>query len=210
MLAVDHLMMGVADFGRSVARWRSEYGLSAVEGIRFEDAPAWGNWAVPLGETWIELVGIVDSDAARNDPRAEFFSRLVAAGDRLLGWALAPEDLDGVAERLGLPVIVQSATDVRSGERFTWRQVGFEETRAERYLPFFIGWDQDLHARMRAATGESGNPHAGQSDTRLELSGDPRRLAGWLADLDPPISITPGPADLTARISTSSRELVLR
>lgn len=161
-----------------------------------------------MGKTWIELVGVVDG--GQSDPRAQMFSQAVSAGDRLLGWALVAEDLDAVAARLQLPVSKQHATHVITGERFTWRQVGFDETRMHYYLPFFIGWDHDVHADMDRATEEVGNARVGQADLSLELTGDPARLEQWLGDVAAPISISEGPPSITAHIPTDRGQLTVR
>lgn len=203
-------MMGVSDFRASAERWRAQEDLAAVEGIRFEDAPGWANWAVPLGETWIELIGLADPQAAGQDPRARMFSAVVSGGDRLLGWALAPTDLDTVADRLGLPISRQRGTDARTGEQFVWSQAGFDETRLEPYLPFFVGWDHDIHADMARSTAEIGNAHAKQSEIRLELSGDPERLRRWLGDIEAPVSISHGDPGIVAHIPTSRGQLTVR
>jgi hypothetical protein len=59
MLAVDHLMVGVSDFAVTAARWHREWGLTAVEGVRFDQSPGWGSWVVSMGDTWIELLGLM-------------------------------------------------------------------------------------------------------------------------------------------------------
>jgi hypothetical protein len=204
VLAVDHLMMGVSDFKKSEERWQAEQSLTSYEGSSFDDAPGWGNWGVPLGDIWIEMVGILDRDALKEDDRAQMFSSVVAGGDRLMGWALAPNDLDALAARMNLPVESQSATDKRTGQRRTWRQVGFLETRMEPYLPFFVGWDHPMHDEAHEMTKELGNPQVSAADVRMELSGDPKRLSEWLGDIEAPCSIVEGPPALTAHIVSSS------
>lgn len=210
VIPIDHLMMGVADFRASASRWESEHGLTAIAGIRFDDAPAFVNWAVPLGETWIELVGVAEGAAGSSDPRAQMFSAVVSAGDRLLGWALVPDDLEAVAERLGLAISRQHATQSVTGEHFTWRQVGFDETRIQPYLPFFLGWDHDVHTEMARSTEEIGNAYARQADVRLELTGDPPRLERWLGDIEAPVTITEGPPSITAHITTDAGTLTVK
>jgi hypothetical protein len=44
----------------------------------------------------------------------------------------------------------------------------------EHYLPFFVGWEHDIHADMARSTAELGNAFVKQSEIRLEL---PRRSA---------------------------------
>lgn len=198
-------MVGVSDFAATAARWRSEWELTAVEGVRFDQAPGWGNWVVPMGDTWIELLGLIDAEAASGDPRAEMFSRAVAAGDRLLGWALAPDDLDAVADRVGLPALSSTSTGARTGERTGWRQVGFDETRTEPYLPFFVA--PPMRVQLMKAVG---NPRPMPRDVRMELSGDPKRLKQWLSDIEAPFSIDAGPPALVAHITTTAGSFVLR
>ena len=210
MLPIDHLMMGVADFRASASRWESEHGLTAIEGITFDDSPAFANWAVPLGETWVELVGVTRGAAADSDARALMFSQMVSTGDRLMGWALVPADLDAVAQRLGLTVSPQHATHSATGEPFTWRQVGFEETRTQPYLPFFLGWDHDVHAEMALATVEVDNARVRQADVTLELTGDPQALERWLGDIEAPVTIAEGTPSITGRIPTDRGVLILR
>jgi len=202
VLAVDHVMMGVASFEASAARWKTDHDLTAIPGIRFDDAPAFENWIVPLGGTWIELVGVADNDAARADPRAQMFSAMVSARDVLLGWALVPDDLDAVASRLGLPVSHQHATDPATGREFTWQQLGFDETRMEFYLPFFLRWEHEMHAEVEESTVELGNARAVQQDVSLALSGDQARLEQWLGEIEAPVTISDGPPGITAQIPT--------
>jgi hypothetical protein len=205
MLGVDHLMVGVSDFASTAARWQSQWGLTAVEGVHFDQAPGWGSWVVPMADTWIELLGIVDAEAMSGDPRAEAFSRVVAAGDRLLGWALAPDDLEAVADRLGLPTLSSTSTGTRTGMRTTWRQLGFDQTRAEPYLPFFVA--PPMRVQLTKAVG---NPPPIPSDVQMELTGNPKRLEQWLGDIETPFSIDAGRPALVAHITTAAGRFVLR
>lgn len=136
MQLVDHLMMGVPDFERTAAEWRERYGWQAMFGSRFDSMPGWGNWIVPLGDTWIEWVGLWDRELAQ-DPMAPLFEAAVADGPLLMGWALAAEDLPAVATRLGVKVEEHQATSPIATT--TWRQAGFTESRLRPYLPFFVG-----------------------------------------------------------------------
>lgn len=209
VIPIDHIMMGVADFEGSAARWESQHQLRTVRGIAFDDAPAFANWAVPLGETWIELVGVAEGADSDSDPRARMFSEVVSSGDRVLGWALVPDDFEGVARRLGLPISHQHGTHSVTGERFTWRQVGFDETRLHYYLPFFLSWDHDAHGDAARATDEIENAHAHAADVTLELTGDPARLEDWLGDIEAPVTIRDGPPSITAHIPTDRGTLTI-
>ena len=125
---------------------------------------------------------------------------------------LPPAALGDVGDQQ--PVLGAGGGDVEQpallGEQFVWSQVGVEETRLEPYLPFFVGWDHDIHADVARSTAEIGNAHAKQSEIRLELSGDPDRLARWLGDIDAPVSISHGQPGIVAHIPTSLGELTVR
>ena len=74
-------------------------GLASSAGGRH---PGWGtaNRIVPLGETYLELVTVVDEAEAAQSA----FGRWVAASrpGAPFGWAVRTDDLDAVAARLGL------------------------------------------------------------------------------------------------------------
>jgi hypothetical protein len=88
--------------------------------------------------------------------------------------------------------------------------VGFDETRVEYYLPFFIGWDHDVHTEMDLSTSEVANARAKPEEVTLKLTGDPGRLARWLGEIEAPISITHGTPSITATIATDRGQLTLR
>ena len=75
-------------------------------------------------------------------PQASSFGRLVLeAGDGLVGWSIGTDDLDRVANRLGLE-IVRGKRNRPDGVRLTWRAAGIEEAmRSRGALPFFIQWE---------------------------------------------------------------------
>ena len=161
----------------------ADIGLPSVEGGRH---PGWGtaNRIVPLGETYIELVTVVDETEAAQSP----FGRWVAsAPDGPLGWAVRTDRLDDIARRLGLTVASGSRGDLR------WRLAGIEHAAAEPYLPFFIEWAPGTPLPGRGAVGEL---------SELQLRGDPDRLAAWLGEHHLPITVNlkgPGPFRFTLR-----------
>jgi Glyoxalase-like domain len=106
-MELDHVLIPLADLSSAVTEFEGRYGLVWVEGGRHAD---WGtaNRIVPLGDSYLELVAVVDPAEASQSA----FGRWVAnahAGQPL-GWAVRSDDLGAVAGRLGL--------SVGSGSRF--------------------------------------------------------------------------------------------
>ena len=100
-LRMDHVIYAVDDLDEAAAGLFDREGLASVPGGRHE---GWGtaNRIVPLGPDYLELVGVVDRQAAE----ASSFGRLVLdAGDGLVGWSIGTDDLDRVASRLGLEIV---------------------------------------------------------------------------------------------------------
>ncbi len=186
LLAIDHVILPVRDLALEVAGLKARYGLASVEGGRH---PAWGtaNWIVPLGDTYLELVSVVDSETAGRSA----FGRWVATAipGRPLGWAVRTDSIDAVGRRLGQPVVPGSRVDPR-GALITWRSVGLEIAVRESGLPFFIQWGDGVPSPGAAAVRHRGGP---ATLNLLSVAADQERLADWLGDHDLPIAVT-GPS----------------
>ena len=177
---VDHLLIATSDLDAAAAA-AEELGLPVTAGGRH---PGWGtaNRIVPLGGTYLELVAVVDAEAAAT---SAFGCWVAAAPPGPLGWAVRPDDLDAVARRLGLHVQpgCRAAPD---GRALRWRTGGVEHAAMEPCLPFFIAW--------APGTPLPGAVGAGIEVERIDLRGDPGRLEAWLDGAHVPVSIRPGPA----------------
>jgi hypothetical protein len=94
----------------------------------------------------------------------------------------------------------------RSGHRLHWRLAGIEQAAAEPSLPFFIEWDHGTPLPGRAPA-----PHraARVQLTRLQLNGDPDRLAAWLGTHRLPLTVHPGTPALTSVILTAAAGQVI-
>jgi hypothetical protein len=186
-LELDHVLIKVADL-----RDEAWQGFVSLEGGRH---PGWGtaNRIVPLGETYLELVAVVDEGEAAESA----FGRWVAASrvGAPFGWAVRTDDLDAVADRLGLTVR-EGARQAPDGRRLTWRMAGVEQAAAEPALPFFIQWGAET-------------PFPGAAGTRvavaLELRGDADRLRAWLGE-PLPVTVTPG-APAVVSVTVDGRRL---
>lgn len=204
MLAIDHIVLPVADLAEGAAEIATRYGLASIDGGRH---PAWGtaNRIVPLGDAYIELVAVVEPDIAS---RAVFGIWIAAAAPgQPLGWAVRTDCIDEVAGRLGLPIVAGSRA-APGGGLITWRSAGLEVAVREPGLPFFIQWGDDLPHPGAAGVRHRGGPARLK---RLALTVDPARLADWLGEQDLPLSVAAGPSRLSAVILTRGhRDIALR
>jgi hypothetical protein len=185
-LAVDHVLFAALDLTTAAREVESRYGLASIEGGCH---PGWGtaDRIIPLGETYLELVTVVDTDTAA----ASTFGRWVAAGKtgRPLRCAVRSDSIDAVGKRLGLKPTPGVRT-TPSGQVVEWRSVGVAEAAAEPSLPFFIEWGDGSPFPGREAMDRAGSTTLGH----VSLTGDARRLARWLGDHDLPITIRIGPS----------------
>jgi len=187
---LDHLLFAVDDLEASAAAIEERYGLTSVEGGRHR---GWGteNRIVPLGDAYIELVTVVDEQEAA----ASAFGTWVASArdDAPLGWAVRTDDLDAVTRRLRLTV-TQGSRPLPGGRMLTWRLAGLEHAASDPSLPFFIEWSSDSLFPGRARPPLN----VDRQVTRVELSGDPARIASWLGEHTLPIALRAGRPEVTA------------
>ena len=169
-MELDHALIAVADLAAAAREIEARYGLASIEGGRH---PGWGtaNRIVPLGDTYLELVAVVDEgETAKSD-----FGRWVAGAGadllRPLGWAVRTRTLDDVAGRLGLTTLEGSRASP-DGRVLRWRTAGIERAAAEPSLPFFIEWGPGTQFPGRAG----GRPTSPLTIARLESKATP---SGW-------------------------------
>jgi hypothetical protein len=63
MMEVDHVLIAVDDLEAAAKEVEERYGLASVEGGRHQGFGT-ANRIVPLGETYLELVAVVDDEEA--------------------------------------------------------------------------------------------------------------------------------------------------
>jgi hypothetical protein len=190
-MELDHVLIAVADLPAAARELETRHGLASIEGGRHQGLGT-ANRIVPLGETYLELVAVVDEAEAAGS----VFGRWVGGGPlpRLLGWCVRTDGLDDVAGRLGLTV-ADGKRARPDGSVLRWRMAGLEQSAAEPSLPFFIEWGR-------------GTPYPGASSTaaptieELRIDGDPDRIARWLGDASLPVVVDEGtPAIRSVRLS---------
>jgi hypothetical protein len=201
---LDHVLIAVRDLSSAVLEFEARYGLMSVEGGRHA---AWGtaNRIVPLGETYLELVAVVDQEEAAQSA----FGRWVATSppNAPLGWAIRTNDLDAIAGRLGLRV-ASGSRPTSSGELLSWRIAGVEQSMLEPGLPFFIEWASG--ARLPGSIAAS-HPAAVQGITELIIQGDQGRLTSWLGGHSLPLTVRRGGSRVLGIVlSTQSGQIIVR
>ncbi|MGH2829253.1 MAG: VOC family protein [Actinomycetota bacterium] len=150
-VAIDHVIWGTRDLEAAGRRFWDEHGLASYEGGVH---PAFGtaNRIIPLGDSYIELMGIADQDVARGNPLGQFVLDTTAGGDRWILWCLRTDDIDVAAARIG-SVVVPGERRRPDGSTVSWRLAGLETALSLPPLPFFIDWE-DRSAYPGAATLE--------------------------------------------------------
>jgi hypothetical protein len=187
-MELDHVLIAVDDLEAAAKEVEQRHGLASVEGGRHQGLGT-ANRIVPLGETYLELVAVVDEAEA-----ASGFGSWVARGlrPRLLGWCARTDDLDAVAEQLDL-TIADGSRAHPDGTILTWRMAGLERSAEEPSLPFFIEW-------------AAGTPYPGEAleqsaaIDQLRLRGDAAHIAEWVGHATLPVTVDEGEPALLAAV----------
>jgi hypothetical protein len=195
---IDHVVIAVADLAVASRIMEGHHGLASIEGGRH---PGWGtaNRIVPLGETYLELVAVVDAAEARQSVFGRWVASAANVADQPIGWAVRTDQIDDVSRRLGLAVRPGSRL-TSTGGRLEWRAAGMEEAAAEGgSLPFFIEWAPNTPFPGKALVKHPGGTPA---ITKIAVHGDADRMAYWLDGHVLPIGISPGDPMLAGIVLT--------
>ena len=197
---IDHVILGTSDLDRAADRLLTKFGLASAPGGTH---PSWGtgNRIVPLGSSYVEILGVVDAERATQSFVGTHLQQQVADGDRLIGWCLKAEDLDGTAARLGLNVSSGSRA-LPDGQILRWRSAGIEEAMTSRYLPFFISWD--IPSELHPARMQTDHPVEPREIAAVAVGGDVTQLSKWLGGrLPPTVRAIGGPPAIHSVVITS-------
>lgn len=186
VLAIDHLVVCVADLEEAAGRYRSELKLQSAPGGRHAGHGT-QNRIVPLGSAYIELIAVVDQDEGQDSP----FGRWVTANAGEPGadaLVLRTDDLDEVCERLGLEP--DSMSRLRpDGFELKWRLAGFDRMISH-HLPFFIEWEvEDANLPGRTLVEP---PNQLQGIDEVILRGALELLTRWTTGCDQ-VKVEQGP-----------------
>jgi Glyoxalase-like domain len=188
------VLIAVADLAQAARQIEEGYGLVSLEGGRHRD---WGtaNRIVPLGDSYLELVAVVDAAAAASSAFGQWVAGAAGAELAPLGWAVRTRNLPGIVIRHGLEVTVGSRI-TRDGRVLRWRLAGIEEAAAEPFLPFFIEWGRGTPFPGRSGAGRGSDPPP--KIVQLQVLGDPERLADWIGPDRLPVLVRLGTPSLTS------------
>lgn len=181
-MRIDHVILATRDIDAAAARLLDEHGLDSVVGGRH---PGWGtgNRIVPVGDQYLEIMGIVDEAEAGESPLGQHVLSLTTDGDCFMGWCVRPDDLDSLAARLDVPAIPSSRVRP-DGVEVRWRLAGLPEAMAEPWLPFFISWDDMTLHPSRTPVAHRLVPH---EIAWVEVGGDSLRRDAWLGGSSLPV-----------------------
>jgi len=186
---LDHVILAVGDLDVVAGYLERDHGLTSYFGGSHTH---WGtaNRIVPLGASYLELLAVVDDNAAATSDVGRWVGDGATARGAPIGWAVRPDDLDATTLRLGLTAHDGSRARP-DGVVVHWRMAGIERAFSEPQLPFFIEWTDD--ATYPGAADSSALDVRIES---IELEGDAAKLDAWLGTHAIPIEISPGRAGI--------------
>ncbi len=176
---LDHLSFAAGHEGLEGTSQR----LSALLGAPFEDGgfhPRFGtrNRILPLAHgQYLEVVEVLDHPAADKAPFGQAVRARSETGGGWRGWCVATDELQTVEQRLGRAA-VKGNRHLPDGDLLEWQQIGVRGMQSDPQLPFFVQWESpaDEHPSV-GATGDL-------SLAKVEIAGDPKRVASWLGTPD--------------------------
>jgi hypothetical protein len=206
-LWIDHAIYAVGDLDAAGDQIYEREGLASVPGGRHE---GWGtaNRIIPLGETYLELITVVDREEAEDSDFGRAVLKAQAEELPLVGWVLATDDIDAVAGRLDLEVEARSR-EREDGSTLSWRLAGLEAAMDSRVLPFFVEWEDA--AEQHPGRIEVQHDADTEGIAWIEVTtDDEERLREWLGDFDDPrLRVTEGdPGVSGVAIATAGGEVV--
>ncbi len=190
-LAIDHVILATADIHATAVRLERDHGLASLPGGRHAGHGT-GNRIVPLGDAYIELMGIVDEEEAAASPMGAWLREQTTAGDRFAALCLRSDaaGFDAVAERLALRPLPMSRA-APGGVTLRWRLAGLGDAMADPSRTFFIDWQvPPEHHPARGAAPHRVEP-AGFA--WVELAGEESAIRGWLGEEVPGLRVAAAP-----------------
>jgi Glyoxalase-like domain len=206
VLMLSQIIVGVEHLDTAADRFRA-MGFDVLDG-GVHPGVGTANRVIPLGEQYIELLGVVSPAEARQNEYGRSLLRATADGDRLVRWSLRTDGIDEVASRLGISV-ERRRRERPGGEVLTWRAAGLDLALADATLPFFMQWDRpEQYPGAMPAAHENG----ARGVTRLVVTPrDAVRFRAWTADADVPLRVVDRPeADLwSVGVETDQGKLII-
>lgn len=174
-MRLDHLSFAVGPDGLTGTTGR----LSALLGEEFVDGgihPRFGtrNRVLPLTDgQFFEVVEVLDHPASDKAPFGQAVRARSEAGGGWLGWVVAVDDISVLEGRLDRMSVLGNRHRP-DGVELRWKQIGVKGLQSDPQLPFFVEWNSP--AEQHPSVGASGDVEL----VKVEIAGDPTRVAGWL------------------------------
>jgi hypothetical protein len=174
-MRLDHLSYAAGPDGLMATTER----LSELLGEKFADGgvhPRFGttNMILPLTDhQYLEVVEVLDHPASDKAPFGQAVRARSESGGGWVGWVVQVDDIAQVEKRLGRKA-VQGNRHRPDGVELRWRQIGVRGLQMDPQLPFFVQWD--VPDELHPSAGATGHVRL----TRLQIAGDPGRVASWL------------------------------
>ncbi len=174
-MRLDHISYAAGREGLGACVQR----IGSALGAGFRDGglhPRFGtrNMILPLTQgQFLEVVEVLDHPASDKAPFGQAVRARSEAGGGWLGWVVAVDDITTVEARLDR----QSAPGNRhrpDGVELRWRQIGVKGLQSDPQLPFFVEWESP--AGQHPSVGSTGHVEL----VKVEIAGDPKRVASWL------------------------------
>ena len=173
-VTIGQVILGVRDLDVATQRFE-ELGFSVVDG-GIHPGLGTANRVVPLGASYLELLGVIDREEADAGAFGRSLLERTADGDRLVRWSIRTTAIEQVGARLGLtPERRQRLRP--DGTLLTWRAAGLELSLRDSWLPFFMQWDDPSQFPGAIPVDHPIGPCA-LSWLRVSTA-DPDRLTRW-------------------------------
>jgi glyoxalase-like protein len=204
LLSLSQIIFGVNDLEAASARFRA-MGFDVLDG-GVHPGVGTANRVIPLGAQYLELLGVVSPELARESEYGRSLLRAIADGDRLVRWSLRTDAIDDVAARLGL--VVEPRKRMRpDGVLLTWRAAGLSLALADSTTPFFMQWDR---AEQYPGLMPANHPNGARRVTDLAIAPrDADAFQRWTEGADAPVQLVADRAPGLCSVSVQTDRGVL-
>ncbi|MFT4299265.1 MAG: VOC family protein [Aeromicrobium sp.] len=174
---LDHVTFAVGPAGLDDTAEK----LGALLGATFVDGgvhPRFGtrNRILPLtNRQYLEVVEVLDHPAAEKAAFGQAVRERSEAGGGWLHWCVSTDDLAAVEKRMGRHA-VPGSRHRPDGFLLEWQQIGTSTIKADPQLPYVTRWD--IPAEEHPSQAAPSNVEL----VRMEIAGDPQRVADWLGE----------------------------
>jgi hypothetical protein len=175
-MRLDHVSYAAGPEGldATALELASKLGVELVDGGIH---PRFGthNRVLPVSDGhYLEVVEVLDHPAADKVLFGQAVKARTESGGGWLGWVVAVDDLRPIEARLGRRA-VDGNRRRPDGYELRWRQIGVKGLINDPQLPFFVHWESD-------PAEHPSQPGNGVQLVRIEIAGDPHRVAEWLGE----------------------------